>query len=223
MSHPRRKHRRVYMTRIKPQVSPFFLLFQSPNMSASHPHPPSKSKNPSDIPTKVIGQLLSHPTYPTRTSIRLIIFNHHSQILIIHVSRHNYYKLPGGGIEDGESHYDTGCREALEESGYKVRISPAPFAKTLEYRGPEHGTVQIQTSWAYTANVVQNTARRELTEEEREDGYENLWVSVEEARRLVEECVPRTEFGKMVKEREGWFLTIHEGLTKDMNEPGETH
>lgn len=50
---------------------------------------------------------------------------------------------------------------------------------------------------------MEDTGLRALTGEEAEDGFESLWVGLGEARRLMEECVPTTKFGKMVKRREG--------------------
>jgi 8-oxo-dGTP diphosphatase len=160
------------------------------------------------IPTKTIGIPSPSLTYPLRTSIRLIILNCKSQILLIHVTSDAYYKLPGGGLAPGESHQEAGIREALEETGCVVEMEEEPFAKTIEWRDEDCGKVQCQNSYCYRARLVKETGQRALTAEEIEDGFECEWVSVQEARGKLEGSRPDSEFGKFVREREGWFLDV---------------
>ncbi|KAH6714657.1 NUDIX domain-containing protein [Leptodontidium sp. MPI-SDFR-AT-0119] len=164
------------------------------------------------IPSKTIGIRDPSITYKPRTSIRLIIFNPSHQVLLIHVSSDSYYKLPGGGLEVSETHHEAGVREALEETGCLVTIDSEPFAMTTEWRNESRGQVQCQTSYCYRAKLVKDTGRRELTEEETEDGFSHEWIGLQEARRMLEICRPESEFGKFVREREAWFLGIFEEM-----------
>lgn len=54
-----------------------------------------------------------------RHSARAIIISE-SRIAMIHSLENNYYKLPGGGIEHGESKENALIRETLEETGLHV-------------------------------------------------------------------------------------------------------
>jgi len=54
-----------------------------------------------------------------RLSIRAIIVNE-DRILLNEFNNGEYYNLPGGGLEDGESLRECVEREVLEESGYYV-------------------------------------------------------------------------------------------------------
>lgn len=54
-----------------------------------------------------------------RHSARGIIIRD-GKIAMVHSLKYNYYKFPGGGIEDGESQIDALIREVAEESGLQV-------------------------------------------------------------------------------------------------------
>ena len=55
-----------------------------------------------------------------RPSVRGIIIRD-GKIAMMHSRKYNYYKLPGGGIEPGETLEDTLIREVREESGLIVK------------------------------------------------------------------------------------------------------
>ena len=76
----------------------------------------------SEIPSKVIG-LKSDIAYVDRHAVRTIITNDKEEIVLIYVKRGNYYKIPGGGIEVNEDHHLAAEREAMEETGCKVKIN----------------------------------------------------------------------------------------------------
>lgn len=75
------------------------------------------------------------------------------------------------------------------------------FAITQEFR-----LQQCQTSYCYIADLISDTGKTALEEEEVEDGLRHMWVSLDEARRLVEGAEPGSEFGRSVREREMYFL-----------------
>ena len=52
-----------------------------------------------------------------RKAVRAVVFDNENKVALINVSKHNYYKLPGGGIENFESVEDALRRECLEEAG----------------------------------------------------------------------------------------------------------
>ncbi len=55
-----------------------------------------------------------------RPSVRGIIIKN-GKIAMVHSIKYNYYKFPGGGIEDNESKIETLIREVREESGLIVK------------------------------------------------------------------------------------------------------
>ena len=56
----------------------------------------------------------------TKNAARTVIVDENNQIALINVRDGEYYKIPGGGIEEGESEEMAAKREALEESGCAV-------------------------------------------------------------------------------------------------------
>ena len=54
--------------------------------------------------------------YKPRTAARAVL-KKDGRIALLHVTKHNYYKLPGGGVDEGESIEQALERELLEEVG----------------------------------------------------------------------------------------------------------
>ncbi len=55
----------------------------------------------------------------TRNSARSIVIRN-GKIAMIHSRKYDYYKFPGGGIENGESPVEAMIRETREEAGLIV-------------------------------------------------------------------------------------------------------
>jgi len=156
-----------------------------------------------DCETKTIG-VKEDREYTERQSVRTIIMNTSGEIAILYAKKDDYYKLPGGGIEEGENHQAAGTREAMEEIGCRVKMSKRCLAITEEWR---LGKLHLhQISYCYVAHVLEDTGATALTEEEIEDGLEHRWVHVDEAIKLMKEANPTSAFGLSVKERDLYFV-----------------
>ena len=83
--------------------------------------------------------------------------------------------IPGGGVEEGENYAQCCEREVLEETGFKVRA-------TEEYLEIE----ELFLDWRhinhyFVCEYVEDTGKQNLTEGEKEAGYEAVWVPLDEA------------------------------------------
>ena len=87
--------------------------------------------------------------YRVREAVRAIVVDEDGKIALLHVSKSNYYKLPGGGMENGEDKMSTLRRECLEELGCEIEVV-GEVGSILEYNkmfSLKH------TSYCYIAKV----------------------------------------------------------------------
>jgi 8-oxo-dGTP pyrophosphatase MutT (NUDIX family) len=152
------------------------------------------------IPSKVLGTK-SDITYTERLAVRIVTKNDKDEIIILHVKKGNYYKLPGGGIEADEDHRIAAQREAMEETGCKVSLEGECMAKVEEWRNDLH-----QLSYCYRAHLVEDTGAPDLTEEEVVDGLQHEWVSIKIALDKMKAIEPTSELGRYIKERDIFFV-----------------
>lgn len=143
-------------------------------------------------------------SYRTRPAARAILLNELSEIALMHVSKHHYFKLPGGGMDDGESAQDALMRELAEEVGTQAIDIIAEIGQVDEYR--DRWEVK-STHYGFVAKVIGELNRPERTEKEIEHGYETIWAKdINEAIELVQSGKP-AEYGQdFEKQRELTFL-----------------
>ncbi len=130
----------------------------------------------------------------TRKAARVIIFNQDNEIALLHAKNFGYHKLPGGGIEDNESWQDAALREAIEETGCKIKLRPIEIGKIIEYRErPETHRPNIpklkQISYCGVGDVIGSMALG-LTEEEIRVGLQVKWMPLDQAIRVCESDIP---------------------------------
>ncbi len=154
---------------------------------------------------KTIGEKDNSRTYQTRKAARAIVSDNEGKIALLHVSKHHYYKLPGGGIEDGENKEDGLRRECLEEIGCEIEIT-GEVGIIQEYRHFPDGFNEDQESFCYTANVRGEKGSSHLEQGEIDDGFKSLWVTKEKAVELFKESNPDTYDGKFIVARDLRFV-----------------
>ena len=74
-----------------------------------------------------------------RDSARSIIISN-GKIAMIHSKKYDYYKFPGGGIENGEDPFDAMIRETQEEAGLTV------IPETVKEYGYVHRIMILQNA-----------------------------------------------------------------------------
>lgn len=138
-----------------------------------------------------------------RKAVRTVLFNHEGQIALIHVAAHNYYKLPGGGIDGTESHEQALKREIHEEVGCDAKIQQL-IGSVIEYR---QSFGQKQTSHCYTARVIEGgVGEQNFTDLERSQNFRLLWVTWQEALQLITEACPDNYEGLFIQARDAYLL-----------------
>lgn len=120
-----------------------------------------------------------------RYGSRGIVIEQNGDIAIFNKRSKNEYKLPGGGIEEGENPMEAFMREIMEETGCEIEI--------IDYLGlavEEKGQTNFkQISYVFVAKVLNNTNGLHLTEKEKDEDAIVMWVSLREALELVNGCI----------------------------------
>lgn len=121
--------------------------------------------------------------YKLRRAARAVLFNDKGEIAFQRIERDDYAKLPGGGMDPGETIEEGLRRELREEVGCEITVGE-PVGMVMEYRN-EFGVLQI--SYAFIAHVDGEVGEPKLEQEEIDEQLVPIWVKPEEALKLLDE------------------------------------
>ncbi len=142
------------------------------------------------------------PDWRYRKAARAVIFDGENKIGLLNVSSKNYFKLPGGGIEEGEDIKIALDRECEEELGVQVEVLKE-IGSIVEYRAQFK---LHQTSYCFLAKTNSDKNAPNFTDEEKSSGFEIVWVEPKEALRLLNLKTTSDYEGKFIEERDFCFL-----------------
>ncbi len=152
--------------------------------------------NPSNITDKAAANLR------TRFAARGVVFDENKNVALLPVTAHNYYKLPGGGIENGEDKVEAFRRECLEEIGTDVEVI-RELGSVMEYRAEFS---LVQTSYCYVGKTKGEKQKATFTQHELDNGFQDaIWMPLDKAIELMESRANNHE-SKYVVERDTFLL-----------------
>lgn len=143
-----------------------------------------------------------------RQAARAVVFDHEGSVALLYVQKGGYYKIPGGGVEQGEDFVSALQRECLEEIGCNVEVGEE-LGMTIEFR--EKFDVK-QESYCYMARLVGSKGEPNFTEKELADGFSVLWIPLQEAIKRISETNTEDYQGKFIVPRELVFLREAENI-----------
>lgn len=121
--------------------------------------------------------------FKVREAVRAVVIDKDNKIALLYVSKENYYKLPGGGIESSENQAIALERECKEEIGCNVEVLNE-IGFIVEYR-KIHNLKQV--SYCYLAKVKGEKGISDFTDEEKNHGFKQIWLPYEEALKILTE------------------------------------
>jgi 8-oxo-dGTP diphosphatase len=140
--------------------------------------------------------------YELRKSARAILRKPDGTIAVLYLQNHFLHKLPGGGVEKGESIEEAVVREIKEEVGCDI-ILREPIGIVIEYRKEQ---TLLHISHCYIADVVGDIGPSNLEQAEIDEGMITIWITPEEAIQKMEADTPNTYQGPFITQRELAFL-----------------
>lgn len=140
--------------------------------------------------------------YKLRKSARGIVLNQAGEMATQYLQTYTFHKLPGGGVEQGESIEAALLREVKEEVGCDCSIIK-PLGIVIEYRN-EHNLLHI--SYGFVADVIGEIGVPQLEAAEIEEGQETLWLQPTEVLEKMKQDTPGKFAGHFILEREIAFL-----------------
>ena len=124
----------------------------------------------------------------SRPSARGIIIKD-GRLAMIHSLKYEYYKFPGGGIEENEDKKNALKREVLEETGLTV-ISETikEFGMVHRIQKGDYEDVFIQDNYYYLCNVKDELREQKLDDYEKDEGFTLEYVTPDFAVKTNSEC-----------------------------------
>ncbi|MDF2941802.1 MAG: hydrolase [Herbinix sp.] len=143
-----------------------------------------------------------HPS-KERIGCRGIIIQN-SQILLVHELKNDFYMIPGGGHEPGETLEECCTRELQEETGYVVKpCKEGAFLQLIEYY-EEYKYI----NYYFTCEII-GTATRNLTEAEAERNLVSEWVDMKMALDIFSH---HQDYASTYEEKRGAYLREYTAL-----------
>ena len=152
-----------------------------------------------------------------RDSARSIIISN-GKIAMIHSKKYDYYKFPGGGIENGEDPIEAMIRETQEEAGLTVipeTVKEYGYVHRIQRSDNDPSECFIQDNYYYLCDAADGLVSQDLDEYEKKESYQLEYIepslAIEKNR-----SVKDSPYNRMMFEREARVLEmlISEGMVK---------
>lgn len=144
-----------------------------------------------------------------RNSARSIIIAG-GKIAMVHSLKYDYYKFPGGGIEQGESPVDAMIRENHEEAGLVVKpetVKEYGYVHRIQRSNSDATECFVQDNFYYLCEVEKEIAAQKLDGYESEEAY-TLEVVPPETAIGKNRSVGQTPYAQEMFEREARVLEL---------------
>jgi 8-oxo-dGTP diphosphatase len=137
-----------------------------------------------------------------RKAARAVILDSDGKVGLMYLKKRGIYKLPGGGVEPGESVLEALVREVKEEVGVYVKIN-RELGITIESRNYEKDeTGLLQITYAFLVGIIKDKEFPTFTQDELNEGAEAVWLEKRDAISTVLDYPVSDYESKFIKLRE---------------------
>ena len=152
-----------------------------------------------------------------RNSARSIIIRD-SKVAMIHSLKYDYYKFPGGGIENGEDPVEAMIRETREEAGLIVILGSVKeygYVHRIQRGDNDASECFIQDNYYYLCETTDELVSQQLDDYEEKESFRLEYVDPHIAIRKNRN-VKNSPYNQLLFEREAKVLEklIADGLLK---------
>lgn len=137
-----------------------------------------------------------------KPSARTVIYDENNLFALIDVRNGEYFKIPGGGIEEGETEIQAAIREAKEESGCDIEI----IKKIGENKIINRPQDIVYHSVCFLAKKIKLTSEPTFDDWEKLNKMRVIWVSIEQAMSLFKKAKPVDYISKKINQRDLVFI-----------------
>ena len=138
-----------------------------------------------------------------RNAARAVVIDKNNNIAILSVRGGMYYKIPGGGVKEGETEEQAVIREAREEAFCDVEI----IEKLGELKFTDPGEISlIHYSTGFLAKKLIDNPELNAVYDERERGFTLAWLSFDEAIKKFEQVETKNAFELAMNNRDLDFI-----------------
>ncbi|MBI4157631.1 NUDIX domain-containing protein [Candidatus Woesebacteria bacterium] len=142
--------------------------------------------------------------YKVRRASRGVLI-HEGKIALLNVTKHNFHKLPGGGIDGNETVQEAFKRELLEEAGCNCEILDEGGI-IIEWRDQFK---ILQINYVFLAKVVGDPKESKLMEDEIEDGFILEWVLPGKIEGVLKKDNPANYEGQFITTRDKAIIEFY--------------
>jgi 8-oxo-dGTP pyrophosphatase MutT (NUDIX family) len=137
-------------------------------------------------------------------SARTVIYDQENLLALIDVRDGEYFKIPGGGIEKGETLKQAAIREALEETGCDIKL----FKKIGENNIVDESKNIIYHSICYLAQKIKTVGLPSFDDWEKINQMKVIWVDFNQAIKLFKSATPKDFISSKINQRDLKFVLL---------------
>jgi len=121
----------------------------------------------------------------SRYASRGVLIDDLMNVVMMYMSESNLYKLPGGGLEEGETKEEAFLREIKEETGFEAEI----FYELGYIEEHKNRNNFMQYSYCFIAKAGKRVSAVNLSEKELKMGMTYIWMTLDKALEVMNESL----------------------------------